>query len=210
MTHVATGRTYGRKTADERRGDRRARLLETATDLFGTQGYRATTIEALCAGAGVSTRNFYEEFGSREKLLIAVHDDINARVFAAVVEALAEVEPEDLWGRVRSATRAYFDVMTSDRRWARVAVVESVGVGPDVEAARRAAIDGFVNLIELESERLAEAGVIERRPFGLTAVALAGAINGLLNTWAGDVDWDAQVDAIAGEAARLVVLGMSG
>ena len=142
--------------------------------------------------------------------MIAVHDDINARVFASVVEALANVGPEDLWGRVRSATRAYFDVMTSDRRWARIAVVESVGVSPDVEAARWCATRSFVSLIERESERLAEAGVIERRPFGLTAVALAGAVNGLLNTWAGDADWDAQVDAIAEEAARLVVLGMSG
>ena len=197
---MATGRTYGRRTADERRGDRRARLLETATEAFGTQGYRATTIEALCAGAGVSTRNFYEEFGSREKLLIAVHDEINARVLAAVVEALESVDPDDMVARVRAATRAYFDVMTHDRRWARIAVVESVGVSPEVEAARREAIGRFVTLIEFESERLADAGVIERRPFGLTAVALAGAVNGLINTWAGDADWDAQVPAIAEEA----------
>lgn len=207
---MATGRTYGRKTADERRGDRRARLLETATEAFGTLGYRATTIEGLCAGAGVSTRNFYEEFGSRETLLIAVHDEINERVFAAVLAALADTDPDDIWGRVRAATHAYFGVMTADRRWARIAVVESVGVSPEVEAARRAAIGRFVALIELESERLADAGLVDRRPFGLTAVALAGALNGLINTWAGDVDWDAQVDAIAEEAARLVVLGITG
>ena len=207
---MAAERTYGRRTAVERRGDRRARLLDTATEAFGTLGYRATTIEALCAGAGVSTRNFYEEFGSREQLLIAVHDDINTRVLAAVLEALGDTDPDDLRARARAATRAYFAVMTADRRWARIAVVESVGVSPEVEAARRAAIGRFTALIELECERLADAGVIARRPFGLTAVALAGALYGLINTWAGDADWDAQVPAIAEEAARLVVLGMSG
>jgi AcrR family transcriptional regulator len=203
------GRPYGRKTPDERRGDRRARLMATATEAFGTVGYRGTSIEALCAGAGVSTRNFYEEFPSREDLLIAVHDEINARAHTAVVATLGEIDPDDLLARARAATRAYLDVMTSDRRLARIALVESVGVSPKVEAARQAAIDRFVALIELESNRLADTGVVARRNFALTAVALAGALNGMVNTWSANADWEAQVPAIAEEAARLIVLGIT-
>jgi AcrR family transcriptional regulator len=207
---VSSARRYASKTADERRGERRSRMLGAGLELFAADGYANTTIEALCAAAGVSTRNFYEEFGSREALVVALHDDVNARALRAVVASLDGVDPSDLAARARRATRAYFDVMTSDRRWAQIALVESVGVSPDAEAHRRAAIDRFVALIEAEANGLASEGLIERRDFHLPAVALAGALNGLINTWISDPDWDATVPRIADEATRLIVLSLAG
>lgn len=203
-----SGRRYGAKSPGERRRERRERMLAAGLQLFGTDGYRATTIEALCAAAAVSTRNFYEEFGSREALLVALHDDVNARALAAVVAALSRIDPADIPGRVEAATRAYLDVMTSDRRWARIALVESVGVSPEAEAHRRAAVERFVLLIEAEANRLAQDGLIERRDFHLTAVALAGALNGLVNTWSANADWSAAVPLIAQEATRLIVAAL--
>lgn len=184
-------------------------MLAAGLELFGTGGHRATTIEALCAAARVSTRNFYEEFGSREALVIALHDDLNARALAAVAASLAGTELDDVQGRVRAASTAYFEVMTVDRRWARIALVESVGIGPEAEAHRRAAIDRFVALIEAEAERLARAGLIGARDYHLTAVALAGAINGLINTWSADEDWEDAVPRLIDEATRLIVLAMT-
>ena len=199
------GRRYADKTAGERRAERRTRLLDAAVDAFGKDGYRATSIEQLCAAAGISTRNFYEEFSSREELLIALHDDLNARALEAVVAAIAEVDPNDLEARARTGVQAYFRVMTGDRRWARIALVESVGVSPAAEAHRRTAIDRFAGLIRLEADRLAEAGIVSARDHGLTAVALVGAINGLINTWTVETDWNQRVDQVSEEAARLIV-----
>jgi len=201
-----SGRVYRDKTASERRADRRARLLATALDGFGTNGYRATSIEQLCADAGISTRNFYEEFKSREELLLALHDELNARALEAVVRALAGIDPSDLEARARAGVRAYFDVMTSDRRWARIALVESVGVSPTAEAHRRAAIDRFAQLIRAEVTRLAEEGLLPRRDYGLISVALVGAINGLINTWTADSDWQSRLDDVVDTAARLIVV----
>lgn len=107
------------------------------------------------------------------------------------------------------ATSAYLQVMTSDRRWARIALVESVGVSAEAEAHRRAAIDGFVVLLQAEASRLAAAGLIPDRDHHLTAVALAGALNGLVNTWTADAEWDTRVDQIAEEAARLIVVALT-
>ena len=205
-TPAATGRRYGDKTATERRTARRARLFDAAVDAFGSQGYRATSIEQLCTAAGISTRNFYEEFPGREELLIALHDDLNARALGAVVEALAPIDPDDLDARARAGVTAYFRVMTSDRRWARIALVESVGVSPDAEAARRAAIDRFADVIRFETTRLGDAGVLPRRDYRLTAIALVGAINGLINTWTAESDWDAQLDDVIDEASQLIVV----
>src|SRR5882757_1187794 len=120
------GRRYRSQSVQERRESRRVRLIEAGVDAFGTAGYRATTIEELCAAASVSTRNFYEEFPTREALLIWLHDDLNERAFRAVMEALVDVDPDDLPARAKAAMAAYLGVMTTDRRWTRIALVESV------------------------------------------------------------------------------------
>ena len=204
-----TGRRYADKTPEERRAERRHRMLDAGLELFGTSGYRASTIEALCAAASVSTRNFYEEFGSREALVIALHDELNDRALQAVATAITTVDPDDIEGRVHAGVDAYFQVMTSDRRWARIALVESVSAGPEAESHRRAAIDRFVALIEAEARRLTDTGLIERRDWHLTAVALAGALNGLVNTWTTNNDWNATVPHIIHEAARLIIVALT-
>ena len=209
MSSAATGRRYRDQSATERRADRRARLFEAAVQAFGTHGYRSTSIEQLCAAARISTRNFYEEFPGREELLIALHDDLNARALEAVVRAIGEVDPDDLEARARAGTLAYFRVMTSDRRWARIALVESVGVSPAAQAHREAAIDRFAELIRFEATRLAEAGILPRRDYRLTSVALVGAINGLINTWTADPEWDEHFDDVVDEAAQLIVVAAS-
>lgn len=205
------GRRYGRQTAAERRSERRARLLEAALEAFGTEGYRATSIERLCAAAGISTRNFYEEFAGREDLLIELHDDLNERAREAVLRTLAEVDPDDLEARAYEGVLAYLRVMTSDRRWARIALVESVGVSPAAERARREAIARFAELLRLEAERLVAAGAVPRRDHELTVIALVGAVNGLVNTWTDDAEWGGtEVERVAEEAARLIVLALRG
>jgi AcrR family transcriptional regulator len=207
-TTATSGRRYASKTSDERRAERRQRLLDAGLDLLASSGHRGMTIEGLCAAANVSTRTFYEEFGSREALAIALHDDVNQRALEAVVAALADTDPTDIDERAQTAVKAYLEVMTRDRRFAHVALVETVGIGPEAEAHRRQAIERFVALIELEARRLAGLGLIPQRDHHLTAVALAGALNGLVNTWAQDPDWDTRLPQVASEAARLVARGL--
>jgi AcrR family transcriptional regulator len=203
------GRRYGDKTAAERHDGRRARLVEAALDSFQEHGYAGTSIEQLCARAGVSTRSFYEHFESREQLLIALHDDLNARALEAVAVAVAAEDPDDLRARAHAGARAYFEVITTDPRWARIAVVESVGVSPEAEHHREVAIGRFADLIELETSRLAEAGIVPKRDFSLTAAALVGAILGLVNTWTATPDWAGRVDDVIEEAAELIVAAAS-
>lgn len=202
---VAPGRTYGKQSAAERHDERRARLMDAGLDLFGTQGYAETAIGPLCKRANVSTRSFYEHFESREALLIALHDDINAQAATAVVRALAERDDDDLDARALAGVTAYLRTMTADRRWARIALIESVGVSREAEAHRQAAITRFAALIELEGERAAPG-----RDHRLAAIALVGAVNGLVNTWTVDPDWDAHIDDVARTAATLIVTTLVG
>jgi AcrR family transcriptional regulator len=187
---TTSGRRYADQSAEERHDERRKRLLEAALDAFGTAGYSETSIGELCARARVSTRNFYEHFAGRQEVLIALHDEINADALMAVATAIAAVDPDDLPARARAGVAAYLREMTADRRRARIALVESVGLSRETESHRQAAISRFAGLIELESNRLAAAGVVTARDFRLVSVALVGAINGLVSTWTSAGDWN--------------------
>jgi TetR/AcrR family transcriptional regulator, mexJK operon transcriptional repressor len=50
----------------------RDRILEVATELFLSEGYGATSIEAVAERAGISKRTFYHRFDNKEALFAAV------------------------------------------------------------------------------------------------------------------------------------------
>lgn len=183
MTATApTGRVYGGQSAEGRNAERRDRLMAAGLQAFGTRGYQGTTIEQLCTEAGVATRSFYEIFASREALLIALHDEINARAFDAVVDALGDIDSDDLYARAVAAFTAYLDVITTDPRWVRITLRETVGASPATYRARRDALARFEAFLEAELEHLAAAGVVPSRDLRLTAVAVVGGLTALVES----------------------------
>lgn len=176
-------RVYGGRTAADRRAERRQRLLDAGLELFGTEGYAATSIEKLCAAAGVSTRNFYEEFSGREALLMALHDDVIERAVEAVGAAFTEAGEGGVPVRVNLAVRAYLTTTAADPRWARLSYVEIVGVSPAVEQHRLAWREQWVELLVAEAEGAVVRGEAAPRDFRLGAVALIGAVNELVYYW---------------------------
>jgi AcrR family transcriptional regulator len=74
----------------------RARILEAAKVLFARQGINATSINELGAAARVSKRTLYQQFASKDELVLAYLDE-SRRTGAA--EAL--LEREDLSPRAR-------------------------------------------------------------------------------------------------------------
>lgn len=200
-----TGRRYGQLLPDERRAERRRRLLDAGLAAFAADGFAGVTIERLCSSARVSTRGFYEEFVSKEDLLGALHDDLNAAAEAAVVRALADVDPVDVAGRARAGLAAYFEAMTGDPRHVRVVLVEAVGVSPAMEARRQRAVDRFTALLAAELDRLAAAGALVDRDRTLTVVAVVGAIKELLMAWASGAQGHRSVTDLVDEATAILL-----
>ncbi|WP_246181361.1 TetR/AcrR family transcriptional regulator [Nocardia ninae] len=154
-------------------------MIDAALELFGTQGYAATSIERLCAEANVSTRSFYEDMGSREALLIALVNRITSHAVERALEALAETVGEPLSTRVVQGFGAYLAVTCQDHRSARVCYVEVVGVSAAVEEWRREQRRLLSALIISEAERAVERGETKPRRFDLFALAVIGAVNSL-------------------------------
>ncbi len=64
----------------------KARLLAAARDVIRAKGYSATTVDDICAGAGVTKGGFFHHFAGKEQLGIAAaehFDDMAAAIFAA-------------------------------------------------------------------------------------------------------------------------------
>ena len=65
--------------------DARSKLLDAALSLIRTKGYSATTVDELCAAAGVTKGAFFHHFKSKEELGIAAADhwsDMTGALFA--------------------------------------------------------------------------------------------------------------------------------
>jgi TetR/AcrR family transcriptional repressor of nem operon len=52
----------------------RVKLLRAALDIIRTQGYSATSVDGLCAAAGVTKGAFFHHFASKEALAVAAAD----------------------------------------------------------------------------------------------------------------------------------------
>ena len=68
----------------------RARLIETAGQLFASRGYDGTSVDAIIRQAGVSKGAFYHHFSSKEELLDAVTDFIVEDALQQIGEAVSD------------------------------------------------------------------------------------------------------------------------
>ncbi|MEU0052288.1 TetR/AcrR family transcriptional regulator [Streptomyces sp. NPDC006184] len=201
-----TGR-YGGRSAEERQAERRRRFLDAALRLFGgTPGYRATTVAALSQAAGLSTRQFYEEFRTLEDVLAALHLQVNDWAEQAVLDDLATAEGLPLAERATALFRAYARGVTCDPHRVRITFVEIVGVSPRLEEQRLARRARWIDLIRAEADAAVARGEAAPRDYRLAATAFIGSVNGLLHDWT--AGWvDATLDEVVDELVRLL-LGM--
>ncbi|MFL6127324.1 TetR/AcrR family transcriptional regulator [Actinophytocola sp.] len=179
----AHSRMYRGVDTEQRRAERRERLLEAALDEFTTRGYHKTKIADLCAKAGVSTRNFYEKFASKEALLLELHAHINTLAMKRMLPVLEALADADALTRITTLVDAFVEAVTSDPRFPRLNYVEAPGISQAMERQHLDWFKRYVDFIAAECDRVAAAGLAPVRDYRLTAVALVGAITGLVREW---------------------------
>ena len=133
-----TARPYGGLAMEERVAARRARFIEAGVELFGTQGFRGATVRGVCAAAGLTDRYFYESFPTLEALLAAVYTSLKEGFATRLMQEsfVSEEWHGDAAAIERQVTAAYelwFDTVR-DPRFARILLVEVLGVSPEMDA----------------------------------------------------------------------------
>ena len=177
-----SSRSYRGRSAAERRADRRARFLEAGLIVFADKGYAQSTVTDVCAEAGLSRRQFYEEFSDRESLLVTIYDRIQADARAAIESALATGRTGSLDEIAATTMTAYVTAVGADPRRAKIAFVEIVGINEKIERHRLRQRLVWGELLEAVARSLDGA----RTPPGgylLAGSAFIGAVNGLVHQW---------------------------
>ncbi|QIS08772.1 TetR/AcrR family transcriptional regulator [Nocardia arthritidis] len=181
---MSARRAYGGVSADQRREQRRAALLDAAREIIGTQGFSAMTVIGLCKAAGLNDRYFAENFDSREALFSALIDQIMTEMAEVITTATIHTGTADIPTLTRAAIAAMIEYLTDDPRRARIALLEAPA-NPVVAQRRREVMDFFLglanqNLVDLfgPGRTLAAAGRLR-----FAGVSLFGAMMETITTW---------------------------
>jgi AcrR family transcriptional regulator len=172
-------RSYGGRPAAARRLERRERWLAAGLELFGTVGFRGTSLRALARESGVAERYFAENFAGLDDLFVAVHQRLHDELQEAVSRAVRDAGP-GISERVRAGLQALVDGFAGDPRCGRIKLTENVLAGPKALTALQSSRRELATLLicGLEGTRLPEG--IDPEVLGL---AMAGGVFELIMAW---------------------------
>ena len=193
---------------------RRAQLLYAAKGVFASRGYHAANIADICKEANVARGTVYQYFQNKRDVLIAVLDDVAARVERVLRERAQVVVPKGHKPPVdvivkfcRARLREVLEVVFADEEILRLLLREARGLDGVVDAAI-AKIDGMI-LREMEADiRGAQLGRVMRKvPPKLAARYLLGGVEKMtLAAIAADEEID--LPAIVDTAVELQLFGI--
>jgi len=184
MTERVSERRYRGLPPEVRQADRRRRFREAGLDVFSETGYMSCSVPEICRVAGLSTRQFYEEFSSREGLLLDLYQRINEEARNLVSQALRESAGGSVRDHVAAAVTAYIRALGDDPRRARLALTEAVGVNRNVDRERERQRAEWTVLMESASRDLLPDGETPVGGYRTAMVAYTGAVNAVVADWA--------------------------
>ncbi len=166
-------------------GRTRARLVAAAYELFGEQGYDATTVAQIARRAGVTEMTFYRHVGSKERLI--VEDPYDPLIAAAIGREPVDLPP--LVRAVRGVRSAWEGrpLLVDDETRARIAIgADTASLQPAIRS----------NTAATEAAIAAElvAGGTDPGDAAVCASAVLGALMTALFAWAGRAKTDPTTD----------------
>ncbi|TXF99012.1 TetR/AcrR family transcriptional regulator [Massilia arenae] len=164
-TTSTLARSYRGQSQEQRRAERRSRLIAGAIAVYGERGYHQATVKAVCEAAGLTERYFYESFANSEALLIDSYNAVTYGVLGEILRA-GEAAGRGRVARSRAMLHAYFAALQREPQSARVFLVEIRGVGRAVDQAFDASLRAIGREVarvvgaEATDDELLQAGVI--------------------------------------------------
>lgn len=179
----------------------REALIAAARELFGRQGYAATSTEEIVEHAGVTKGALYHHFADKESLFRAVFEQVQLEVSD---QAVAEFNQPDSWEALLAGCRLWV-AAHGDPAVRQIALIDARGV-LGWEVARE--IETRFSTVALRGalRKAMHAGVIIRQPLRPLSVMLIGALSEACLYLAAS-DGNAMA---ADEVADLILLLLSG
>lgn len=181
---------------------RRRQLLDTALEVFATEGFHATSMNDVADAAGVTKPVLYQHFASKRELYLELLEDVGTRLGQVIEDAtLSAGGPHE---QVEKGFAAYFHFVHHNR--SAYQLLFGGGSRRDAE---------FAEAVRRVEDHLAEsvAGLIQadidpqhRRTL---AYGLVGMAEGTSRFWVAE-DLDLDPDVLARQVADLAWAGLRG
>ncbi|MBN4665118.1 TetR/AcrR family transcriptional regulator [Pandoraea nosoerga] len=191
----ARGRRYGGVAQAERESARRTALIDAATQVFGTVGFRRATVRAVCRLAKLNDRYFYAAFENLEALLQATYAH-HAQALLRQLQTTIASSPPTLDARIDAGLHAFFSFLRSAPA-ARVLLLEVMGVSPQTDLVYQRYIFEFSKLILGMADAPPPAHEEAQAQARIVGLALVGAMTHAGTAWvlAGYQDSEARMVA---------------
>ena len=178
---VATGRAYGGIAHEDRAAERRDALIQAATQVFGTVGFRKATVKSICRQAKLNDRYFYAAFDSADHLLSVTYEHHAQRLHASLQQVIQK-QGEKLEAKVAAGLRVFF-LFLRDPCAARVLMLEVMGVSAETDATYQRNIFEFARQIISFVDKATQDALGDHDDQRIVGFALVGAMINAGTAW---------------------------
>jgi len=145
----------------------RNRILEVAARVLALRGYHDTNIDEVVNKSGTSKGGFYFHFPSKERMIIALVEEISEKLNKKILIAMANQDlPQE---RLSTALDALFLAFAKQRKLAQILLVNITGHGRSMDKKFLPIRNKFVTLIKQELDGAVNTNLI--RPTNTTVAA---------------------------------------
>jgi len=167
---VTSGQRRGRWSGvplEDRQARRRDELVGAGIPLLGSENGPAVTVRAVCRGAGLTERYFYESFSDRDDFVRAVYDEVCKQAMTALTSATTP----------REAVECFVALMVDDPVRGRVLLL-APGAEPVLNSCGSEWMPNFIDLLQRKLTTITDP-VIQN----MTATSLIGGLTALFTAY---------------------------
>ncbi|MEJ9080921.1 TetR/AcrR family transcriptional regulator [Gordonia malaquae] len=204
MTRPAAVRDYAGVTADDRRNERRTRLLAVGRTAWGRAGIGDISIRGVCRDAELAARYFYENFDNRDAYLVAIADGVREQMVATMVQSSSETGGS-IGRRLHAALTAFLRAVADDPEAFRIMTTDVSSV-PGLEHRRNETLDLVADIVLAHFVEIAgepDGRAVDDAELRPAARFVVGGVNRLIEAWI--VERDVSIDDLAATCTRLAL-----
>lgn len=201
---TSRGRPYRGMDAEDRQQRRRDALIQAGFELFGTDGYRATSVKAVCDQTGLTERYFYESFDNREALLLGVYESLGIELDQRLRGAI-EQEGATPHQRLEQLIAGFYRFIREDKRRGKIMLLEIIGVSQQVDRDYRSVVRDQAALLTHPN-----LGIFQQDDFPdeasrrILTIGLVGAVTQIATQWVLE-DFGTSQDVVIGNALAICI-----
>ncbi len=168
------------KTARDPEGTR-GKILDAALDIFAQKGYHDASVDEIVEQSGTSKGSVYFHFPNKQRLFLALLDKFADLLERRILDAIADEDKPVR--RVSAALDAFMWTFGKYRPFAKILLIQAVGLGSAFEEKRLQVYDRFAALVKTYLDQAIRAGDIPPIDTNIAAYAWMGAINEVVIRW---------------------------